>query len=97
MKIINQGTQIYFDIKGKHKRDVFVEYPLAVQKGMNMQSMSGNRPDRMGGAGGRSGGGGGRSGGGMSGPGGNRTGGGISQGGMPSPINIWFLVDLHRE
>ena len=194
MKIINQGSKIYFDIKGKQKKDVFVEYPMTGQKGMNtrpdmkqvpgqastpelsnmlevvpkeavftshkeseiiqfslvetdikpsitvtgkseitydliipfhrlsenglasittlsigivtesmnMQSMDGVRADRMGGAGGRSGGGkggsgGGRSGGGMSGAGGDRSGGRMGQGEMPTPINIWFLVDLYRE
>lgn len=39
MKIMRQGTHIYFDTLGKKKKNVYLEYPLT-------QAGSGKRPDR---------------------------------------------------
>ena len=198
MKILGQGTYLYFDIKGKKKRDVSLEYPMAsengtnrrpgmnqnpgertrldlaemldripkeaellnhkeseliqfsllesdikpsltvtgeseitydliipfhrisknglssittlsvgiVTKGMNSSSMGGQSGGMGGSRGGSMGGmpqGGGKKGGKGGGMGGGRSGsmdgpqGGSRDGEMASPINIWFLVDLHRE
>ena len=190
MKILGQGTYLYFDIKGKKKRDVSLEYPMASENGTDrrpgMNQNPGERtrldlteilaripkeaelinhkeseliqfnmlesdikpsltvsgeseitydliipfhrisknglssittlsvgivtkgmnPSSMGGQSGRMGGmpqGGGKKGGKGGGMSGGRSGsmdgrqGGPRDGEMASPINIWFLVDLHRE
>jgi hypothetical protein len=40
MKILKQGTHLYFDTQGKKKKNVYLDYPMA-------QAGAGKRPDEI--------------------------------------------------